>query len=70
MSRESLALKYRPQEFEDVVQQDASIEILQNQISNGTFKQAYLFAGASGCGKTTTARELIAQAQLKPLTGK
>lgn len=95
MSRESLALKYRPQDFEDVVQQDASIEILQNQIANSTFKQAYLFAGASGCGKTTTARifakkidgdvieincadnnsvddirELIAQASLKPLTGK
>lgn len=95
MGKESLALKYRPQEFEDVVQQDASIEILQNQIAQGTFKQAYLFAGASGCGKTTTARifankidgdiieincadnnsvddirELISQAQLKPLTGK
>lgn len=95
MSRESLALRYRPQDFDDVVQQDASIEILQNQIANSTFKQAYLFAGASGCGKTTTARifakkidgdvieincadnnsvddirELIAQASLKPLTGK
>lgn len=95
MSKESLALKYRPQEFEDVVQQDAAVEILQNQIEGGTFKQAYLFAGASGCGKTTTARifakkidgdviemncadnnsvddirELITQAQLKPLTGK
>lgn len=95
MSKQSLALKYRPQEFEDVVKQDANIEILTNQIAEGNVKQAYLFAGASGCGKTTTARilakkidgdiiemncadnnsvddirQLIEQAQLKPLTGK
>lgn len=58
MSDVSLAIKYRPKDFNEVVKQDASIEILQNQIEKGKLKQAYLFAGASGCGKTTTARIL------------
>lgn len=58
---DSLALKYRPKDFDEVVKQDASIEILQNQIEQDKLKQAYLFAGASGCGKTTTARILASK---------
>ena len=53
---ESLALKYRPCKFEDVVGQGSTIQILKNQLINKDIKQGYLFKGASGCGKTTCAR--------------
>ena len=53
---EALATKYRPRKFEDVCSQQSIIKILQRQIDSGEFKNAYLFAGASGCGKTTCAR--------------
>lgn len=50
-----LAVVYRPQTFEDVVEQDTIKKILQNQIDSGTVKNAYLFCGSAGCGKTTNA---------------
>ena len=53
---ESLATKYRPRTFEDVVSQSSIVKILGRQLELGEFKNAYLFAGASGCGKTTCAR--------------
>lgn len=53
---QSLAVKYRPQKFEDVCSQESIIKILQKQLETKTFKNAYLFSGASGCGKTTIAR--------------
>lgn len=53
---ESLAVKYRPHTFEDVVGQESTIKILKQEIDTGTFVNAYLFCGSSGCGKTTTAR--------------
>lgn len=52
----SLAVKYRPKKFEDVVGQSATVRILQNQLQNNETKQAYLFIGSAGCGKTTCAR--------------
>ena len=52
----SLAVKYRPKKFEDVVGQSATVRILQNQLQNKETKQAYLFIGSAGCGKTTCAR--------------
>ena len=52
----SLAVKYRPKTFEDVVCQDSVKTILMNQIQTGEFKQGYLFTGSAGCGKTTSAR--------------
>lgn len=52
----TLAVKYRPQTFEDVVEQDNIKLILTNQIKNNGIKNAYLFCGKSGCGKTTNAR--------------
>lgn len=52
----SLAVKYRPRNFNDVVSQDSIKEILSNQIETGEFKNAYLFCGGAGTGKTTTAR--------------
>lgn len=56
MSKIDLALKWRPKCFAEVVGQDAVISILSRQIATGTWKNAYLFSGAYGNGKTTCAR--------------
>ena len=53
---ESLSVKYRPHEFDDVCGQASIVKILRRQIELTEFKNAYLFCGASGCGKTTIAR--------------
>lgn len=53
---QSLALKYRPDTFEDVVAQGHVKTILTNQIRNKEFRSAYLFCGGAGTGKTTSAR--------------
>ena len=53
---QSLAVKYRPKTFEEVVGQNITTEILKKQIENKTFKNAYLFSGHSGTGKTSIAR--------------
>lgn len=52
----TLATKYRPMSFEDVTEQENIKIILQNQIKNNSIKNAYLFCGGAGTGKTTTAR--------------
>ena len=52
----SLATKYRPTTFEDVVEQGITTKILKKVIEKGNPKNAYLFSGDSGCGKTTLAR--------------
>ena len=52
----SLANKYRPKKFNDVVCQDNVKVVLDNQLQTGEFKQAYLFTGSAGTGKTTSAR--------------
>ncbi|MBI3260791.1 DNA polymerase III subunit gamma/tau [Candidatus Berkelbacteria bacterium] len=57
----ALYRKYRPQRFEDVVGQDAAIEVLSKAVSSGKVAHGYLFAGPRGSGKTTTAR-LLAKA--------
>ena len=53
---ESLAVKYRPKEWEEVCGQGSIIKILNRQIELNEVRNAYLFSGASGCGKTTLAR--------------
>ena len=58
MSNQSLATKYRPQTFSEVCSQESIIKILENQLETNTFKQAYIFTGPAGCGKTTCARIL------------
>lgn len=53
---QSLAVKYRPNKFEDVCSQSSIIKILEKQIEKNNFTNTYLFSGPSGCGKTTLAR--------------
>jgi DNA polymerase-3 subunit gamma/tau len=52
----SLAVKYRPQTLSEVIGQDTITKILTKVLEKQTFKNAYLFAGPSGDGKTTIAR--------------
>src|SRR2546427_1747177 len=56
MSYQVIARKWRPQKFEDVTGQEVLTRTLQNSIEHGRLHHAYLFSGARGVGKTTTAR--------------
>ena len=53
---QALAVKHRPSTFDDVVEQTYIKQILKQQIENKTHKNAYLFTGSAGTGKTTCAR--------------
>jgi len=61
MSYTVLARKYRPQTFADLVGQEHVSRTLANAITGGRVAHAFLFTGARGVGKTTTAR-LLAKA--------
>jgi DNA polymerase-3 subunit gamma/tau len=54
----ALYRKYRPQSFEEVVGQEAVVRTLSNAIAGDAVRQAYLFAGPRGTGKTSMARIL------------
>lgn len=54
----TLAVRFRPSTFEDLCEQKSIVNILQYQIDNDCPKNAYLFTGPAGCGKTTSARIL------------
>ncbi|HVV58353.1 MAG TPA: DNA polymerase III subunit gamma/tau [Gaiellaceae bacterium] len=54
----ALYRKYRPQTFADVVGQEAVVRTLTNAIEQDKVRQAYLFAGPRGTGKTSLARIL------------
>jgi DNA polymerase III subunit gamma/tau len=54
----ALYRKYRPQTFAEVVGQEAVVRTLSNAIETGKIRQAYLFAGPRGTGKTSLARIL------------
>jgi len=58
MSYLVLARKWRPQRFEEVVGQQHITQTLQNAISQKRVAHAFLFTGARGVGKTSTARIL------------
>jgi DNA polymerase-3 subunit gamma/tau len=57
----ALYRKYRPQDFEEVVGQEAVVRTLRNAIERDQVRQAYLFAGPRGTGKTSLAR-IVAKA--------
>ncbi|MGB8510952.1 MAG: DNA polymerase III subunit gamma/tau, partial [Pyrinomonadaceae bacterium] len=61
MAYEVIARKWRPQTFEEVTGQEAITRTLRNAIEHERLHHAYLFSGARGVGKTTTAR-LLAKA--------
>ena len=54
----ALYRKYRPQDFEEVVGQEPIVRTLRNAIAADQVRQAYLFAGPRGTGKTSMARIL------------
>jgi DNA polymerase-3 subunit gamma/tau len=54
----ALYRKYRPQDFDQVVGQEAVVRTLRNAIEADKVRQAYLFAGPRGTGKTSLARIL------------
>jgi DNA polymerase-3 subunit gamma/tau len=58
MSYQVIARKYRPQVFDDVVGQGLITETLKNAIRSERVAHGYIFSGARGVGKTTTARVL------------
>jgi DNA polymerase-3 subunit gamma/tau len=58
VSYQVLARKWRPQRFDEVVGQKGVTQTLRNAIATGRIAQAFVFAGARGVGKTTTARIL------------
>jgi DNA polymerase-3 subunit gamma/tau len=51
-----LALKYRPQTFDQLIGQEIISETIYNSIKSGKSANAYLFTGIRGVGKTTFAR--------------
>ncbi len=63
MNRNSkvLALKYRPQNFDDLIGQEVVTQTIVNSIKANKIPNAYLFTGIRGVGKTTIAR-IIAKA--------
>jgi DNA polymerase III subunit gamma/tau len=58
MSYQVIARKWRPQAFAEIVGQQHVTRTLQNAIQGGRVAHAYIFSGARGVGKTTTARIL------------
>lgn len=58
MSYQVIARKYRPQRFDDLVGQRMVSETLKNAILSNRVAHGYIFSGARGVGKTTTARIL------------
>ena len=58
MSYQVIARKWRPQRFSEVVGQQHVTATLENAIKHNRVAHAYIFSGARGVGKTTTARIL------------
>jgi len=61
--------RYRPTQFGDVLGQEQVTKILKSQAITGQYHHAYLFFGASGTGKTTTARILAMCLNCRSLNG-
>ena len=56
MSYKVLYRKYRPDNFDNVVGQDYTVEMLKNAINTGKNAHAYIFTGPRGTGKTSSAK--------------
>ena len=56
MAYQALYRKWRPQTFEQVLGQTATVKTLRRQIEDGRIAHAYLFCGCRGTGKTTMAK--------------
>ena len=56
-----LSLKYRPQNFDDLIGQETIVKTIVNSIKFNRVPNAFLFTGIRGVGKTTIAR-IIAKA--------
>lgn len=65
-----LARKYRPQNFEDLLGQDALVQTLTNAIKNNRLHHAYILTGIRGVGKTSTARIIAKALNCTGLDGK
>lgn len=68
MAHLSLARKYRPVRFEEVIGQPHVSVVLKKAIEKGKISQAFLFTGTRGVGKTTMARLLALTLNCKNLT--
>ncbi|MFG1425481.1 DNA polymerase III subunit gamma/tau [Roseixanthobacter glucoisosaccharinicivorans] len=64
-----LARKYRPQNFDDLIGQEAMVRTLSNAFASGRIAQAYILTGVRGVGKTTTARILARALNYEPMEG-
>jgi DNA polymerase-3 subunit gamma/tau len=69
MSYQVIARKWRPQTFEEVTGQEVITHTLRNAIEHDRLHHAYLFSGARGVGKTTTARLLAKSLNCHKTTG-
>lgn len=65
-----LARKYRPQNFDDLLGQEALVQTLTNAIKNNRLHHAYILTGIRGIGKTTTARIIAKALNCTGLDGK
>ncbi|MBF0302312.1 MAG: DNA polymerase III subunit gamma/tau [Desulfamplus sp.] len=66
MSYKVLALKYRPQNFQDVIGQEHVTTTLSNAISSNRVAHAILLTGPRGTGKTTIARIMAKAMNCEP----
>ncbi|HEY0404715.1 MAG TPA: DNA polymerase III subunit gamma/tau [Pyrinomonadaceae bacterium] len=69
MSYQVIARKWRPQTFDEVTGQEPITRTLRNAIEHDRLHHAYLFSGARGVGKTTTARLLAKALNCHKATG-
>jgi DNA polymerase-3 subunit gamma/tau len=65
-----LARKYRPQNFDELIGQEALVRTLKNAIESGRIAHAYMLTGVRGVGKTTTARIIAKALNYKGKDGK
>jgi len=56
MNYKVLYRKYRPTNFEEIVGQKNTVELLKDSVDNNKISHAYIFSGPRGTGKTSTAK--------------